>query len=194
LISNLGSWFLLAGCLVLATFIGIEPLLRQTPSAKTFKTGRFDRRSSLFIQAGWGVGLWLPLILDLLGIAPFSIGLVEGVVALAFMVSGLALRMWAAVTLGRHYTRTLLVAEDQKVVSTGPYARIRHPGYTGCLLLWSGFGVLSSNLVLALLFPVVFVAIYLYRISAEERMLLEALGDAYARYQRRTRKLIPFVY
>jgi protein-S-isoprenylcysteine O-methyltransferase Ste14 len=42
--------------------------------------------------------------------------------------------------------------------------------------------------------PVMFVAVLLYRISSEERMLLSELGDDYVRYRRRTRKLIPFVY
>lgn len=81
-----------------------------------------------------------------------------------------------------------------KVVTTGPYARIRHPAYLGVILLWLGFGVLSGNLAIALFFPVVFVGVYLYRISVEEEMLVRDLGDDYVQYQRRTRKLVPEVY
>ena len=148
----------------------------------------------LLIGSAFGVGLWLPLVLVILGVALRPIDLVEGLVALAVMVFGLGLRIWAAVTLGRYYTRTLMITEDHKVVSTGPYARVRHPAYLGVLLLWAGFGVLSSNLITVFLFPIMFVVVYLYRISVEERMLVKELGDGYIQYQRKTRKLIPYLY
>jgi len=148
----------------------------------------------LLIGVTLGTGLCLPPIADVLGIAVFSIGIAEGLVALTVMLIGLGLRVWAAVTLGGFYTRTLTTTKDHKVVTTGPYAWVRHPAYLGVILLWTGFGVLSDSLVVALIFPVIFVAVYLYRISVEERMLVEVLGDSYAQYRLKTRKLIPFVY
>jgi protein-S-isoprenylcysteine O-methyltransferase Ste14 len=178
----------------MAAFLIAQESLRRTPEAKTFRRGAFERGSMMLIGVTLGVGLWLPLIVNVLGFALFPIDIVGGLVALAVMLIGLGLRVWAAMTLGGYYTRTLTTTKDHRVVTTGPYSRIRHPAYLGVILLWSGFGVLSSNLVLALLFPVMFVAIYLYRISVEERMLVEVLGAAYVQYQRRTRKLIPFVY
>jgi protein-S-isoprenylcysteine O-methyltransferase Ste14 len=178
----------------MVAFLVIQELLRRTPEAKTLQRGAFERGSMLLIGVTLGVGLWLPLIVDALGFALFPIGIIEGLVALAIMLIGLGLRVWAAVTLGRYYTRTLTTTKDHRVVTTGPYAWVRHPAYLGVILLWSGFGVLSSNLVVAFIFPVIFVAVYLYRISVEERMLVEVLGDAYVQYKRRTHKLIPFVY
>ena len=87
-----------------------------------------------------------------------------------------------------------MIVEDQKVVTAGPYAQIRHPGSLADVLLWAGFAVLSGNLVVALLLPVMFVVVYLYRISVEEKMLVKELREAYVQYQRKTRKLIPFIY
>jgi len=80
------------------------------------------------------------------------------------------------------------------VVTAGPYAFVRHPGYLGEIMIWTGFAVVSSNLVLFFLLPAMFVAVYLYRISVEERMLVKELGDDYVRYRRRTRRLIPSAY
>lgn len=194
MISILSLSFIVSGYFVLVAFLIIQRLLRRTESAKSFQRGAFDKRSTLLIGSALGVGLWLPLILDILGVTTIRISLVEGFVALAVMLFGLALRIWAAVTLGSYYTRTLMVTKDHKVVDTGPYARIRHPAYLGVMLLWVGFGVLSGNLIIVFLFPVLFVVVYLYRISVEEKMLVEELGDDYIQYQRRTRKLIPFVY
>lgn len=194
MISTLALWLLFVGYLVLAAFMGGERLLRRTESAKTFRSGNFDKRSTALVGAGFGTGLLLPLALDFPGLFLFPVGLFEGIGAVAIMLAGLGLRVWAAATLGSHYSRTLLVATDRKVVSSGPYARIRHPGYLGSILLWSGFGVLSSNLVVVSLFPIMFMAIYLYRISVEERMLDQEFGDDYAKYRQRTRKLVPLLY
>jgi protein-S-isoprenylcysteine O-methyltransferase Ste14 len=193
--SDLRLELLVAGYFLIAIFIVTERLLRKTETAKTFQRGSSDRGSTLLIGAAFGVGLLLPLLLDALDLGSFfSIDLVEGSLALVIMVIGIGLRAWAASTLGRYYTRTLVTTEEQKIIETGPYAKIRHPGYLGNILLWSGFGVLSSNLDVALLFPVMFVAAYLYRISVEERMLAGALGDDYAEYSRRTYRLIPLIY
>jgi len=175
-------------------FLIMQELLRHTPEAKTFRRGAFEKGSMLLIGVTLGIGLWLPFIVDAAGLALFPINIIEGLVALAVMLFGLGLRAWAAVTLGGYYTRTLMTTKDHKVVSTGPYAWVRHPAYLGVILLWSGFGVLSGNLLVALLFPVMFVIVYLYRISVEERMLVTELGDDYTQYQRRTRKIIPALY
>lgn len=175
-------------------FIIVERLLRRTESAKTLKAGSFDRRSTTLVSAGFGLGLVLPLVFAGLGLFPFQMNLVAGLVGLCVMVLGLVLRVWAAAALGGYYSRTLLVTKEQKLVTSGPYARIRHPGYLGSILLWSGFGVLTSNTAALILFPVMFVGIYLYRISVEERMLGEELGGDYAAYRRRTRRLVPFLY
>ena len=172
----------------------IERLLRSTASAKTFQRGNFDRGSTLLVGSTFGIGLLLPLILDSLDIGVFSIDLIEGFFGLALMIVGLGLRIWAARTLGRYYTRTLFTTGEQKVISTGPYSKIRHPGYLGVILLWCGFGVLSSNLIAAFLFPVMFVAAYAYRINVEEKMLVESLGNDYAEYRKKTYRLVPFIY
>ena len=194
MISALSLWFLLTGYVVMVAFFVIQRLLRRTESAKSFHGGAFDRGNMLLIGGATGTGLLLPIVVDLLGVATFPIGLADGLVALALMTLGVGIRIWAAITLGRFYTTTLMITEGHRVVTNGPYSRIRHPGYLGEMLLWTGFGILSSDLITALLLPMLFVAAYLYRISVEERMLTQELGDDYVQYRRRTRKLIPFVY
>ena len=148
----------------------------------------------LLVGSATGIGLWLPVIVDALGVAVVPIDLAASLTGLAVMVLGVGLRLWAAVTLGKYYTTTLMMTEGQKVVTTGPYAWVRHPGYLGEVLLWTGFGLVSSNLIALVCLPLMFVVVLLYRISSEERMLVKELGDGYVQYQRRTRKLIPFVY
>ena len=194
MVSSPGLWFLLAGYLVIAIFLVIQRVLRRTESARTLRRGAFDRGSTLLIGGAFGFAVVAPIIMYALGYAVSSLDLLEGFVGLIVMGSGLGLRVWATLTLGRYYTGTLMILEDHKVVSEGPYSVVRHPGYLGDILLWSGFGVISSSLVLVVLFPAMFAIVYAYRISVEERMLVRELWDGYVQYQKRTRKIIPLVY
>lgn len=175
--------------------MGIERALRRTSNAKNFARGDFDKGSTVLVGSGFGIVLLLPIILDMvLGQGLLSLGIIEGSLALALMIFGLMMRVWAAKALGVYYTRTLLTVESQKVVDFGPYSKIRHPGYLGDLMQFSGFAVLTSNLILVVVLPVLFVAIYLYRISAEETMLIDKLGEDYRIYRNRTKKLVPLLY
>ena len=194
MVPALDLWFLAAGYFVITIFFVTQRLLRRTAGAKSFRGGMYDRGNMILIGAATGIGLLAPIAMDLIGTGSAPIGVGLALVALAVMLIGLLLRLWAAATLGSYYTTTLMMTEGQRVVSAGPYSRVRHPGYLGEILIWTGFGVLSSNLVAAVWLPVMFVAVLLYRISSEEEMLAKELGDDYAKYQRKTRKLVPFLY
>jgi protein-S-isoprenylcysteine O-methyltransferase Ste14 len=82
------------------------------------------------------------------------------------------------------------VLPEQQVVSSGIYGYIRHPIYTGDLLLLAGLELaLNSWLVLGVLAPLVMVV---RRAKAEEAILSRALPE-YADYTARTKRFIPFV-
>jgi protein-S-isoprenylcysteine O-methyltransferase Ste14 len=113
---------------------------------------------------------------------------------IALMWAGLALRVWAVRTLGRFFTVEVSVESDQSLVDTGPYARIRHPSYTGLLVFYLGLGIaLDSYLsaAAALLLPL---AAVVNRIRHEERTLLRELGRPYRDYSERTDRLVPGVW
>jgi hypothetical protein len=42
------------------------------------------------------------------------------------------------IVLGRFYTRTLVTVSNQELVNRGAYRLVRHPGYRGSLLTWTG--------------------------------------------------------
>ncbi len=80
------------------------------------------------------------------------------------------------------------------IVQEGPYRLIRHPGYSGSLLVWIGAGLVTSNWIVLIVVTLVCISAYLYRIRSEEAMLVAEFGEEYENYIRRTRRLIPFVY
>ncbi len=92
------------------------------------------------------------------------------------------------------YTSSIIeVATDQTVVDTGPYGILRHPMYTGTLLMGIASPLLLGSCWAALLLPPGWVLLAV-RILAEERLLARQL-PGYAEYMGRTRsRLIPGVW
>jgi protein-S-isoprenylcysteine O-methyltransferase Ste14 len=109
------------------------------------------------------------------------------------MLFGVVVRQWAIAILGRFFSLTVRIAEDHKVIEKGPYRLVRHPSYTGVLITFIGLGlaVQSGGALLVLL--VVFSISFGYRMRVEEQTLLSELGQDYASYMKRTKRLIPFV-
>ena len=90
-------------------------------------------------------------------------------------------------------SRVIEVEEEQKVISTGPYALVRHPMYSGMLLMY-----LSSPLALGSYWAIIpaslIVIVLVARIRNEEKVLLRDL-PGYADYQQQTRyRMIPWVW
>jgi protein-S-isoprenylcysteine O-methyltransferase Ste14 len=113
------------------------------------------------------------------------------ITGLLLMWAGLAIRIWSVLALGASFRTTVEVDAGQPLVETGPYRLVRHPSYTGILLLAIGYGVtLNSWLSLAILL-VVPLATTLRRISVEEATMAEVLGDPYQAYRQRTKRLLP---
>ena len=95
--------------------------------------------------------------------------------------------------LGSSYSRTLRTGESQGLVDDGPYGVVRHPGYLGSLLTWTGFAVASRSAPVVALTSALMARAYRDRIRAEEELLARAL-PGYVEYMQRTRRLIPFVW
>jgi len=107
---------------------------------------------------------------------------------------GMSWRWHSILYLGRYFTVDVNVEPRQPVIDTGPYRLIRHPSYLGSLLMFIGTGLAFAHPVALLFMIVPPVLVFLHRIRIEERLLLEKLGQPYAAYLARTKRLVPFVY
>lgn len=114
--------------------------------------------------------------------------------ALVMLAFGLAVR-WAAVfSLGASFSTNVAIHSAQKLRTTGLFRWVRHPSYTGMLIIFTAVGLYERNwvsLAVLIVFPT---AALLYRIHVEEQALLEAFGWQYGEYSRVTRRLIPWIY
>ena len=121
-------------------------------------------------------------------------GQVFYLIGLVLFVLGLIVRWIAIIHLGRFFTVNVAIAEDHELITTGPYRYVRHPSYTGTLLIFLGFGLCMLNIFsVAAVFLPIFVAFF-WRMHVEEAALHEAFGDRYQAYVARTRRIIPLVW
>lgn len=113
------------------------------------------------------------------------------VLGLLLAVPGLALRVWSIATLGRFFRPIVSVADDQTVVRTGPYRLVRHPSYTGLLLVVLGVTLGGGDVVAAAVTTLGVTVGLLWRIRAEEAVLRRAFGAAWDEHAAATGRLLP---
>jgi protein-S-isoprenylcysteine O-methyltransferase Ste14 len=126
-----------------------------------------------------------------LSLAPPSLSL--NIICLALTVLGLGVAIWARVILGRNWSGTVTFKENHELIERGPYAFVRHPIYTGMLLMFLGtslaLGKLCNLIGLALL-----ILSFWIKLRQEERVMIAHFGDRYLAYMKRVRAIIPFVF
>jgi protein-S-isoprenylcysteine O-methyltransferase Ste14 len=113
------------------------------------------------------------------------------VLGLVLMCTGIGLRQWSIVLLGKFFTVDVRVHPGQTVIEEGPYRWVRHPSYTGMIITFAGIGLALDNwaaLVVVLVVPTVGIVV---RIRYEERALLDGLGEPYRRYAEGRPRLFP---
>jgi len=116
------------------------------------------------------------------------------IIGVLLSIFGFTLRQISIHILGIYFRTTVEIDEEQPIIKTGPYSIIRHPSYSGIILFFLGYGLLSENwlcLAACVLLPVVALS---YRIKIEEKALVKELGTKYEEYQTKTKKLIPYVW
>ena len=110
----------------------------------------------------------------------------------AFTLVGLFIAIWARLCLGRNWSGTVSFKQDHELIEHGPYRFVRHPIYTGMLLMVLGTAVSSGRL--SALLALVFFSFGIWKkLRREETLLTKYFPDAYPRYMSHTKALIPFV-
>ncbi|MBS0456706.1 MAG: isoprenylcysteine carboxylmethyltransferase family protein [Proteobacteria bacterium] len=113
---------------------------------------------------------------------------------LALFVLGTALRIWAIRVLGRFFTVQVAIASDHRLIEAGPYQLLRHPSYTGSLLMFVGYLLCFGNIWTLAIVLLTVLVVFVRRIVVEEAALAATFGDAWVAYRRRTWRLVPLIY
>lgn len=113
-------------------------------------------------------------------------------VGLALCAAGIGLAILARAYLDRSRQMSGSDAVIPALVTTGPYAEIRHPLYSGLLLAMLGSAIAQS--LLWLLPLIVYGPLFILSARREEELLLREFSERYAAYRSRTKMLLPFVF
>jgi protein-S-isoprenylcysteine O-methyltransferase Ste14 len=100
----------------------------------------------------------------------------------------------AVKTLGKEWSLTARLVEGHKLATTGPYAYVRHPIYTGMLGMLVATGLAISHWTALLAALVIFFVGTIIRVRSEERLLREAFGEQFDDYARRVPAIVPGLY
>ena len=112
--------------------------------------------------------------------------------AAALSVIGVGFAIWARGHLGRNWSSRPAVKENHELVTTGPYAYVRHPIYTGLILMAFSTALMGSIWGIGVF--IVASLVFILRIGREEKIMLELFPNEYPEYQKRTKRLVPFVW
>jgi len=194
-ILHIAFWVLFGGLLVMRVYFSLrvrqarERLMPDREAIKREGRGMFAARVVAFLflivllvlyalNSPWIEALSIPLP-GWLRWAGFALGLVS-----------LALWTWVQASLGKEWSPQLQLREEHHLVTTGPYARVRHPLYTAMLGVGTAFALVTANWVFVLL-AVAMIAGLVARIPREEQMMLEQFGEEYKAYMQRTGRFFP---
>jgi protein-S-isoprenylcysteine O-methyltransferase Ste14 len=174
------------------------------PEFKIIQRAQKSIRSADSLDAGSCnlivIGMWIALL------AAFPVGWVPEfrfsekwdiavfIVGLITLIGGSLLRRHCWRVLGESFTGDVQARAGQHIVTSGAYHILRHPSYTAGILMYTGIGLALGSWASTALLVVTSFVIYVYRMTVEERALLEAIGEPYREFMRTRNRLIPYVY
>jgi protein-S-isoprenylcysteine O-methyltransferase Ste14 len=116
------------------------------------------------------------------------------IIGLIMLVAGITIRVVSINILGKHFTATVNIDEKHELIQKGPYKFVRHPGYSGAFIAIIGCPLFLNNLYTVFVATAAMGIAYYIRINLEEEALSGHFGDAYKAYQKKTHRLLPFIW
>jgi protein-S-isoprenylcysteine O-methyltransferase Ste14 len=176
-------------------FAGIFLLRKKPPSPPDQKR----EPGSLFGVALQGVSYGIVWGVHRTMFTPFishsePLALAASVLAMVAAASSVWLIMAALKTLGKEWSLTARLVEGHQLATSGPYAYVRHPIYTGMLGMLMATGLAVSHWAALLGALVVFFVGTIIRVRREEKLLRGAFGEQFEAYARRVPAILPGLY
>jgi protein-S-isoprenylcysteine O-methyltransferase Ste14 len=108
-------------------------------------------------------------------------------------VAGALLAVWAREYLGRNWSSSVTIKQDHELITSGPYALVRHPIYTGILAGLLGTAIALSQ-VRGFIAVVFIFLMYWFKLRMEEQWMRSQFGETYANYAHQTAALVPYLF
>ena len=167
-----------------------------------FKSKKVDYQETFFKQF---IQYWLPLIIAILLLGPGNwfghswlrenfidhTNLV-GSIGLSISIIGAIIACVSRYLLGNNWSLSVQRKESHQLIQNGIYKIVRHPIYTGLLLLFIGNAIIVGDYRAIIAILIVFISLWL-KLKREEKLLTETFGTEYTEYKNRTKALIPYL-
>lgn len=151
------------------------------------------------------VQYWLPIIIAILLLGPgewygnswLREKFIEhtnlvGIIGLSVCIIGAVIACRARYLLGTNWSLSVQRKENHELVRRGIYKVVRHPIYTGLLLLFIGNSIIVGDYRAIFAILIVFVSLWL-KLIKEEELLTKTFGSRYTEYKKKTKALIPYI-
>jgi len=115
-----------------------------------------------------------------------------GVVSDVIVALGAAFAVWARITIGANWSAEVTLKEDHELIESGPYALVRHPIYTGLIVMALGTAINYGRAIGFVVFAALCGGLW-WKWREEERIMSRQFPQAYADYKARVPAVIPFL-
>jgi len=132
-------------------------------------------------------------LIPILSFRFWSYSFMTGLTADLIVLLGLIVMIWSRKALGANWSANVTFKENHELITSGPYKHVRHPIYSGIILIVFGAFVYSATLFMFLVFILFFIGAY-YKARKEEKLLIIHFPDTYLEYKKHTKSIIPFVF
>lgn len=117
------------------------------------------------------------------------LAVVDGV-GVALCVAGMLVAFWARRTLAGNWSASVTYKEKHELITNGPYRFVRHPIYSGLILMMLGTMLVMGRLDSVVGFALRLVAYY-FKMRKEEEVMSRHFAEEYAKYMERVGALVP---
>jgi protein-S-isoprenylcysteine O-methyltransferase Ste14 len=114
------------------------------------------------------------------------------IVGIVLCACGAAIAIWARRVLARNWSGSPTIKEGHELIQSGPYRLVRHPIYTGLLVMVLGTCMGDGRVRDLVLFLSTFVMLWIM-LKVEESFMCEQFPEVYPQYRNSTKALVPFV-
>jgi protein-S-isoprenylcysteine O-methyltransferase Ste14 len=146
---------------------------------------------------------WLVMIIAIIFLvrydlfSSFSIVIVRqslavDIISVSLCVIGLIIEIWARTVLAGNWSARVVLKKDHELIQEGPYSVIRHPIYTGFLVIFFGTALAAGRIGGLIGLVILFIGLWI-KLKQEERLMIKHFGKKYIDYKKRTKALIPYI-
>ena len=105
---------------------------------------------------------------------------------------GAAFAIWARFTIGANWSGVVTLKEDHELIQSGPYAYVRHPIYSGLILMGIATAAFFAQPYEFIIFSVVLI-LFIFKMRMEEQLMIQQFQSEYLEYRKRVKAIIPFL-